>query len=382
MNRKLSTLLVVLLTLSIVLTACGPAECPDCPVCPEAGECPECPEAAECPECPEVGECPECPEVPAAAGERLQLIKDRGYVICGCNQELPGFGYINPDGEFEGFDVDFCKALAAAVFGDATKVEYRPLVAAERLPALQTGEIDVLIRNTTWTLTRDTANELDWAAINFYDGQGMLVRVDSGFETLEDMEGATVCVTTGTTTEMNLADQFRMRGIEYTPLLFESTMDTNTAYEEGRCDGETSDKSQLAVLRSAMANPEEHIILDVTMSKEPLGPLTAHGDNQWNDVVRWVVWGMQEAEESGVSSQNVDAMLASDNPTIKRLLGVEGEMGTSLGIDDDFMYNVISQVGNYEEVYNRHLGPEGIYIPRGPNELWINGGLIYPMAWR
>jgi len=375
-NRKLSTLLVVLLTLSIVLTACGQAECPECPPCPEAGECPPCPEAAECPECPE------CPEVPVAAGERLQLIKDRGYVICGCNQELPGFGYINPDGEFEGFDVDFCKALAAAVFGDATKVEYRPLVAAERLPALQTGEIDVLIRNTTWPLTRDTANELDWAAINFYDGQGMLVRVDSGFQTLEDMEGATICTTTGTTTEMNLADQFRMRGIEYTPLLFESTVDTNTAYEEGRCDGETSDKSQLAVLRSAMANPEEHIILDVTMSKEPLGPLTAHGDNQWNDAVRWVVWGMQEAEESGVSSQNVDQMLASDNPTIKRLLGVEGEMGTSLGIPDDFMYNVISQVGNYEEVYDRHLGPEGIYIPRGPNELWINGGLIYPMAWR
>jgi len=379
MKPKYFVVLVTILVLASLLAACGPqpTPCPPCPECPEAAECPPCPEA-ECPECPE------CPEVPAAAavGERFQLIKDRGYLICGCNQELPGFGYINPEGEFAGFDVDFCKAIAAAVFGDATAVEYRPLVAAERLPALQTGEIDVLIRNTTWTLTRDTANELDWAAVNFYDGQGMLVRVDSGFETLEDMEGATICTTTGTTTEMNLADNFRMRGVEYTPLLFESTVDTNTAYEEGRCDGETSDKSQLAVLRSAMANPEEHIILDVTMSKEPLGPLTAHGDNQWNDVVRWVVWGMQEAEESGVSSENVDEMLASDNPTIKRLLGIEGEVGDSLGLPNDFMVKVLEQVGNYEEVYNRHLGPEGIYIPRGPNELWINGGLIYPMAWR
>ena len=379
MKPKYFVVLVTMLVLASLLAACGPqpTPCPPCPECPEAAECPPCPEA-ECPECPE------CPEVPAAAavGERFQLIKDRGYLICGCNQELPGFGYINPEGEFAGFDVDFCKAIAAAVFGDATAVEYRPLVAAERLPALQTGEIDVLIRNTTWTLTRDTANELDWAAVNFYDGQGMLVRVDSGFETLEDMEGATICTTTGTTTEMNLADNFRMRGVEYTPLLFESTVDTNTAYEEGRCDGETSDKSQLAVLRSAMANPEEHIILDVTMSKEPLGPLTAHGDNQWNDVVRWVVWGMQEAEESGVSSENVDEMLASDNPTIKRLLGIEGEVGDSLGLPNDFMVKVLEQVGNYEEVYNRHLGPEGIYIPRGPNELWINGGLVYPMAWR
>jgi general L-amino acid transport system substrate-binding protein len=352
MRSKLYILLASMLVLILIMSACAPA--------------------AE-----------EATEEPAAApGGRLQLIKDRGKVICGCNQELPGFGFINPDGEFEGFDIDFCKALAAAIFGDATKVEYRPLVAAERLPALQTGEIDVLLRNTTWTLTRDTANELDWAAVNFYDGQGMMVRVDSGWETLEDMAGATVCVTTGTTTEMNLTDAFRLRGVEFTPLLFESTQDTNTAYETGRCDGETSDKSQLAALRSAMANPEDHIILDVTMSKEPLGPLTAHGDNQWNDVVRWVTWGMMEAEESGVNSQNVDEMLSSNNPTVRRLLGVEGEMGASLGIPNDFMVNVLKQVGNYEEVYMRHLGPDGLNIPRGPNEIWTNGGLLYPMAWR
>jgi general L-amino acid transport system substrate-binding protein len=319
---------------------------------------------------------------PPVAAARFQTILDRGKVICGCNSELPGFGYLNPAGEFEGFDVDFCKAIAAAVFGDANAIEYRPLTAAERLPALQTGEIDVLNRNTTWTLTRDTANELDWAAVTFYDGQGMMVPVATGWTTIEDMEGATVCSTTGTTTEMNLADAFRSRGLEYTPLLFEKTQDTATAYEEGRCDGQTSDKSQLAALRSAMANPADHVILDVTMSKEPLGPLTAHGDNKWNDVVRWVVWGMIQAEESGVSSANVDEMLGSDDPTIKRLLGVEGEMGSSLGIPNDYMVQVLKQVGNYAEVYNRWLGPDGLNIPRGPNELWTNGGLLYSMAFR
>jgi general L-amino acid transport system substrate-binding protein len=313
---------------------------------------------------------------------RLQLIKDRGRVIVGCNAELPGFGYTNPSGEFEGFDVDFGRALAAAIFGDATKVEFRPLTAAARLPALQTGEIDVLIRNTTWTLTRDTVNELDWAAVTFFDGQGMMVRRNSGWKTLKDMEGATVATTTGTTTEMNLADSFRSRGIDYTPLLFESTQDTNNAYEQGRADAETSDKSQLAALRSAMADPQEHVILDLTMSKEPLGPVTAHGDNQWNDVVRWVCWGMMQAEESGVNSQNLDQMLSSTDPTVRRLLGVEGEAGKDLGLPADFMVKVIRQVGNYAEVYDRYLGPQGIDIPRGPNRLWKDGGLLYPMAWR
>ena len=317
-----------------------------------------------------------------AQKSRLELIRERGEVIVGVNAELPGFGYLSPGGEFEGFDVDFGRAIAAAVFGDAEKIEFRPLTAAERLPALQTGEIDVLLRNTTWTLTRDTANELDWAAVTFYDGQGMMVRKDSGWETLEDMEGATVATTTGTTTEMNVADAFRARGIDYTPLLFESTQDTNTAYEQGRADAETSDKSQLAALRSAMANPDDHIILDVTLSKEPLGPLTAHGDNQWNDIVRWVVWGMMQAEESGVSSENVDQMLSSGDPTVQRLLGATGELGASLGLDNDFMVNVLKAVGNYAEVYDRHLGPDGIDIPRGPNKLWTDGGLLYPMAYR
>jgi len=319
---------------------------------------------------------------PMAKQSRLELVQERGKVIVGVNAELPGFGYLNPDGDFEGFDVDFGRAIAAAIFGDATKIEFRPLTAAERLPALQTGEIDVLIRNTTWTLTRDTANELDWAAVTFYDGQGMMVRRDTGWTTLADMEGATIAITTGTTTEMNVADSFRAIGIDFTPLLFESTQDTNNAYEQGRADGETSDKSQLAALRSAMANPDDHVILDVTMSKEPLGPLTAHGDNQWNDLVRWVVWGMMQAEESGVSSKNVDQMLSSSDPTVQRLLGVTGNLGNELGLDNDFMINVLKAVGNYAEVYDRHLGPNGINIPRGPNRLWKDGGLLYPMAYR
>jgi general L-amino acid transport system substrate-binding protein len=375
MKRKYFAVLVTMLVLASLLAACG-AQATPCPPCPE------CPEVEECPPCPECPECPECPQVPAAVGERLNIIKERGKIICGCNAELPGFGYLNPQGEFEGFDIDFCKALAAAVFGDPNAVEYRPLTAAERLPALQTGEIDVLLRNTTWTLTRDAENDLNWAGVNFYDGQGMLVRKDSGFTTLEDMDGATVCSTTGTTTEMNLADAFRSRGLDYTPLLFEKTQDTSSAYEEGRCDGQTSDKSQLAALRSAMANPADHIILDVTMSKEPLGPLTAHGADEWNDVVRWVLWGTLQAEESGVSSENVDEMLASEDPTVQRLLGVSGEMGTALGIPDDFMVQVLKAVGNYAEIYDRWCGPDGLDIPRGPNELWTNGGLMYSMAFR
>lgn len=313
---------------------------------------------------------------------RLSLIKSRGKIIVGCNAELPGFGYLNKQGAFEGFDIDFGKALAAAIFGDPGKVEFRQLTAAARLPAIQTGEVDVLIRNTTWTLTRDTVNELDWAAVTFYDGQGIMVRKARGWKNPEDMAGATIASTSGTTTEMNHAEFFRAKKIKYRPLLFESTQDTNTAYEKGQADGETSDKSQLAALRSSMKNPEEHIILDVTMSKEPLGPLTAHGNNRLNDVVRWVCFGMMEAEELGVSSKNIDKMQKSDNPGIQRLLGITGKMGMNLGLPKDFMVKVIKSVGNYGEVYDRHLGPEGINIPRGPNRLWKDGGLIYPMPFR
>jgi general L-amino acid transport system substrate-binding protein len=196
------------------------------------------------------------------------------------------------------------------------------------------------------------------------------------------MEGATICSTSGTTTEMNLADNFRALGVEFTPLLFESTQNTGAAFEEGRCDGQTSDKSQLAALRSSFANPDDHVILDVTMSKEPLGPVTAHGDDAWTDIVRWVLLGMIQAEESGITSENVDEMLTSEDPTIQRLLGVSGDMGTKLGLENDFIANIVKTIGNYGEVYDRHLGPDALDIPRGPNELWTNGGLLYAIPFR
>jgi general L-amino acid transport system substrate-binding protein len=358
-NRKLSTLLIVLLTLSFALTACGGQQ-----ICPE------------CPECPE---CPVCPEVPAAGESRLQIVKDRGRVVCGSRTDLLGFGYLDADGKNVGFDIDFCRAVAAAIFNDPTAVEFVPLTAAERGPALQTNEVDLLSRNCTWTSSRD-AQWGNFTVVLFYDGQGMMVRKDSGATTLEDLDGATVCVTTGTTTELNLADNFRGRGLEFTAVTFEDTASVYNAYEEGRCDAATSDKSQLAAVREGFANPDDHEIMDVTMSKEPLTPAVPQGDDQWFDLVKTVGYVLINAEELGITSENVDEMMSSDNPSIKRLLGVEGEFGqTELGLEADFAANVIRAVGNYGEIYDRYMGPNGdaFTLPRGPNKLWTDGGLIY-----
>jgi general L-amino acid transport system substrate-binding protein len=380
-NRKLFALLAVLLTMSVVLSACGQPECPECPACPEcpeAGECPECPEA-ECPECPEA-ECPECPEVSEPAGEaRLQIVKDRGKLVCGGRTDLLGFGYLDESGRNIGFDIDLCRAVAVAIFNDAEAVEFVPLTAAERGPALQTNEVDMLSRNCTWTSTRD-AQWGNFTVVMFYDGQGMMVRTESGATVLEDLDGATVCVTTGTTTELNLADNFRGRGLSFEAVTFEDTASVYNAYEEGRCDAATSDKSQLAAVREGFANPDDHIILDVTMSKEPLTPAVPAGDDQWFDLVKTVMYVLINAEELGVTSQNVDEMMGSDSPEIKRLLGVEGEFGQAdLGLSADFATNVIRTVGNYGEVYDRYMGPDGdaFTLPRGPNKLWSDGGVIY-----
>jgi general L-amino acid transport system substrate-binding protein len=316
---------------------------------------------------------------------RLQTVKDRGNVRCGVNQSVPGFGFLS-EGTFTGFDIDFCRALAVAIFNDATAAEFRPLTAAERFTALQTNEIDVLIRNTTWTITRDVELGTDFGPTTFYDGQGMMVRRDSGFSSLDDMGGATVCVLAGTTTELNLADAFTSRGLTYEPLVFETGDETVAAYNEGRCDGLTSDKSQLAGLRTQTTTPADHMILPDTMSKEPLGPVWAQGDQQWGDIVRWVVNGIIIAEEKGITSANVEAMVASPppDPEVSRLLGLEGEFGNLLGLAPDFMVNVIREVGNYGEIYNRHLGPEGTDIPRegSLNALWTRGGLLYAPPWR
>jgi general L-amino acid transport system substrate-binding protein len=361
-GKKLWALLLVL---ALIMTACAPAQ-----------ECPECPEP-DCPECPE---CPDCPEAPAAVtGALFNTVMERGKLICGSRTDLLGFGYLNADGRNVGFDIDLCRAVAVALFNDPEAVEFVPLTAAERGPALQTGEVDLLSRNCTWTSSRD-AQWGNFTSIMFYDGQGMMVRKDSGFTTLEDLDGATVCVTTGTTTEKNLADNFRQRGLDFTAVTFEDTASVYSAYEDGRCDAATSDKSQLAAVRMGFANPDDHYIMDVTMSKEPLTPAVPTGDDQWLDVVKTVMYVLINAEELGITSQNIDEMMNSSNIPTLRLLGVEGSFGQEdLGLSADFAANVIRAVGNYGEIYDRYMGPNGdaFTLPRAINKLWSDGGMIY-----
>lgn len=378
MSRKYTLFLIATLILVLALSACQPAE-------PEVREV----KVVETQEVRVVETQEVQVNVPVELqmeSERLAAIKANGVLRCGVNSGVPGFGFLNEEGDFVGFDVDFCRALATAIFNNPDAVEFRPLTAAERFTALQTNEIDVLIRNTTWTFTRDVELGTDFGPTTFYDGQGMMVRRDSGFDSLNDMDGATVCVLSGTTTELNLADAFASRGTSYTPLVFDKSDETAAAYDQGRCDGLTSDKSQLAGLKTTLSDPAAHLILPETMSKEPLGPVWAHGDQQWGDMVRWVVNGLMIAEEKGITAANVTekAAGAPEDPEVARLLGLEGEYGQLLGLDPDFMVNVISAVGNYGEIYERHLGPDGTDIPREGsfNALASDGGLIYPQPWR
>ena len=320
------------------------------------------------------------PAPPPAEG-RLALVQERGMLICGINGGLPGFSFLDSaSGETTGFDADFCRAVAAAVLGDPTLVEFRTLNADARGPALQSQEIDVLIRNTTWTVTRDT----DWglfAPTTFYDGQGMMVRSADGIESLADLEGATICVQTGTTTELNLADTFAAEGIDFTPLPFGEIEQTYSAYDEESCDAVTSDRSQLLAQRTTLSSPDDHVILDVVMSKEPLGPVVPHGDEAWFNVVKWVVFATIEAEERGITQDNVADMVDSDNPIIARLLGADGDLG--LRLEPDWVVDVISAVGNYGEIYDRNLGPGTPFdLDRGPNSLWTEGGLLYAPPYR
>lgn len=378
MSKRMSLILMGFTLLIMVLAACQPVE-------PEVQRVVETQEVRVV-ETQEVEVQVQVPVEFQMESDRLQAVKDRGTLRCGVNSAVPGFGNLNEAGEFEGFDVDFCKALAAAIFNDPNAVEYRPLTAAERFTALQTNEVDVLIRNTTWTLTRDVELGTDFGPTTFYDGQGMMVRRESGFASLSDMDGATVCVLSGTTTELNLADAFASRNISYEPLVFDNSDETAAAYDEGRCDGLTSDKSQLAGLRTTLSSPADHMILPETMSKEPLGPVWAHGDQQWGDMVTWVVNGIIIAEEKGITSDNIAEIAGGtpDDPEVARLLGAEGELGQLLGLDPDFMVNVISAVGNYGEIYERHLGPQGTDIPRegSLNALWNEGGILYAQPWR
>ncbi len=318
--------------------------------------------------------------VPAPTGGRLALVKSRGKLICGVNDALPGFSALDKtSGQFKGFDADFCRAIAAAVLGDATKVEFRPLNTGQRGPALQTGEIDVLIRNTTWTVSRDDAWGL-FAPTTFYDGQGMMVKKSLGAKTLQDLKGATICVQSGTTTELNLTDQMRAAGVDFKPVVFADIDPTYNAFEQGRCDAVTSDKSQLAARRTVFKTPDDYVIMDVTMSKEPLGPATPLGDDQWFNVVKWTVFATFQAEESGVTSKNVDDMMNSKDPTIRRLLDVEGDLNKGLGLDKGWVAKVLKAVGNYGEIYDRNLTPLG--LPRGPNKPWTQGGLLYSPPYR
>ncbi|UOQ84454.1 amino acid ABC transporter substrate-binding protein [Gracilibacillus salinarum] len=322
-------------------------------------------------------------EAAGSASSTLAAVKERGHLVLGGNNQLPGFGYLDDDGEIKGFDVDFGKAIAAAIFDDPEAIEVRPLSADERFTALQTGEIDVLIRNTTWTTTRDTDLGTHFGPTTFYDGQGMMVRADSGITSLEDLAGARIGVETGTTTELNLADQFRKLGIEYEQVTFDDSDALVAAYEEGSVDAWTTDKSGLVSRMATLSDPEAHVILEESLSKEPLGPTVRQGDDQWFNIVKWVTFATFEAEELGITSENVDDYLESEDPVIRRLLGVEGELGAMMGLPNDFAYRVIKHVGNYGEIYDRHLGPDTIFkLERGQNENWTNGGLLYSPPFR
>ncbi|MCB2147880.1 MAG: amino acid ABC transporter substrate-binding protein [Deltaproteobacteria bacterium] len=314
----------------------------------------------------------------APIGKTLENVLAKGYIQAGVNGDLFGFGKPDEKGVWQGLDVDTARAIAAAVFGDAEKVKYTPLTAKTRFTALQSGEIDVLTRNCTVTLSRDTDLGLDFAQVNYYDGQGFLVPKKLGLKSAKELDGASVCVLPGTTTELNLADYFRANGMKMNPVVIENTAELAKTFFAGRCDCLTSDASQLAGTRAVAPNPQDYIILPEIISKEPLAPAVRHGDNQWKDIVNWSVLAMIEAEELGITSENVDDMLKSEDPKIMRFLGVTEGNGKALGLDEKWAYNIVKQVGNYGEVFERNVGvntPLG--IERGLNALWTKGGLMY-----
>jgi len=314
----------------------------------------------------------------------LRDVKSKGFIQCGVSQGVPGFS--NPDeaGKWSGIDVDMCRAVAAAVFGDANRVKYTPLSAKDRFTALQSGEIDLLSRNTTWTLARDTALGLNFAGVNYYDGQGFMVRKDLGVKSAKDLAGTAVCVQIGTTTELNMADFFRSNKMDYKPVGFENADDVIAAYDAGRCDVYTADRSALAAQRLKLKNKNAHMVLPETISKEPLGPTVRHGDDQWLDIVKWSLYLMVEAEENGVTQANVDDLKAkTEDPVQRRILGIDGDLGRNLGVANDWGYQIIKQVGNYGDVYDKHLGPSTpVGLDRGVNALWRDGGLQYAMPVR
>jgi len=313
----------------------------------------------------------------------LDEVRAKGVLTVGVNGGVAGFSMPDEKGVWKGLDVDTAKAIAAAVFGDAEKVKYIAVTAVQRLPALQSKEIDVLCRNTTVTLTRETVNGLNFVHVNYYDGQGFLISKKKKINTAKKLKGATVCTLPGTTTEMNAADFFRKNAMPWKPVVIESNAELNKAFFAGRCDVLTSDASQLAAIRSVAPNPDDYIILPEIISKEPLAPVVRHGDDQWYDIVNWTVNALIEAEELGITSKNVDEMLKNADPQIQRFLGVSPGYGKALGLDEKWAYNIIKQVGNYGEVFDRNVGPKTpLKLERGLNALWSNGGLMYPFPFR
>jgi general L-amino acid transport system substrate-binding protein len=323
----------------------------------------------------------------AMAGKDIDAIKSRGSLICGVPTGIAGFALADSQGKWVGLDVDVCRAVAAALLGDAEKVKYVPLTAQQRFTALQSGEVDMLSNNTTDTLTRDTALGLDFTAVTYYDGQGFMVNKKLGVKSAKELNGATVCVQPGTTTELNLADYFRANKMQFKPVVIEKVEEVRAAFFSGRCDVYTNDSSSLYSTRIANVpqgqSPDDFVVLPEIISKEPLAPAVRHGDNQFADIVRWTQYAMLEAEEYGINSKNVDEMLKSENPTIKRILGVTPGMGKALGVDEKWAYNIVKQVGNYGESFDRNVGAGSpLKIDRGLNKLWTQGGLQYAMPIR
>jgi len=322
-----------------------------------------------------------------AWGATLDDVKARGELQCGVNTGLVGFGIPDEKGEWTGFDVDYCRAVAAAIFGDGKKVKFVPLSAKDRFTALQSGEIDVLIRNTTWTMTRDTSLEIEFAGINYYDGQGFMVNATKlpDINSSLQLSGASVCVQSGTSTELTLADYFRANKMEYNPVVFEKFTEVNAAYDAGRCDVYTTDQSSLYATRLQLERPDENVVLPQIISKEPFGMAVRQGDPQWANIVRWTHYALINAEEYGITSANVEEMTRSDNPDIKRMLGAEegNNLGDSLGLSPDWVVNIIKNVGNYGEIFERNIGLNTpLKISRGINALWTKGGLHYGVPIR
>ncbi len=313
----------------------------------------------------------------ASAGT-LEDVKAKGFIQCGVTTGLAGFASPNDKGEWEGFDVDFCRAMSAAIFADPDKVKYTPTTAKERFTALQSGEIDVLARNTTWTLSRDVNLGFEFIGVNYYDGQGFMVKKSLGVKSAKELSGARVCLQAGTTTELNLADYFAAQGMKYDSVLFDTADEVREAYIKDTCDVYTTDQSGLYAQRSVIADPENHVVLPEVISKEPLGPLVRHGDNAWGDLARWTLNAMIEAEELGITSANASDMKSSKNPGIVRLMGGSGDLGEQLGVSNDWAFNIVTMVGNYGEVFEKHLGASTpLKIARGLNQLWSKGGILY-----